>query len=457
MEAAHSRGNALLLVAALAIALPYAAAAVSMRDDMGCPGYHYQYPPSTPTPELQPSDFENLKQYNAYLVIQRFKKTIASDPKHIMKTWCGPHVCDYKGFKCDVPPGTYERTIASVDFNGYDIAAPTLCGFVDQLPDLAIFHANTNSFKGVFPDLSHLKYFYELDISNNEFQGQVPVSNIVNIPQLAFLDLRYNSYKGSIPSELFEIKPQDKSLRFEVLFINNNEFDDSIPENLGSTTVKYLTLANNQLKGPIPRSIEETADTLKEVLFLNNRLSGCLPYEVGKLHKATVFDAGSNDLEGPIPNSFGCLTSVEQLNLARNMLSGEVPDVVCRLGLYDHPWGTGKLLNLSLSDNYFTSLGHSCMWLLHKGVLDVRGNCIPDLPDQRSPEECNAFLYRPMSERTCPKYPEGLQYQMPCSPPPPPKGGYNWGDQGAKGTYLATPAPAPSPSVAYAALQGRQP
>jgi len=104
----------------------------------------------------------------------------------------------------------------------------------------------------------------------------------------------------------------------------------------------------------------------------------------------TLFDAGGNLLTGPIPWSFGCLKKVEQLNLARNLLYGQVPEVVCALG---------NLANLSLSYNYFTKVGPLCKGLIQRGVLDVRKNCIIGLPDQRSAKECMAFFSIP---RSCP-------------------------------------------------------
>lgn len=205
----------------------------------------------------------------------------------------------------------------------------------------------------------------------------------------------------------------------QVLFLNNNNFTGQLPAELGFTPAQYLTLANNKFTGPIPSSIVHAANTLLEVLFLNNQLSGCLPFEIGLLRKATVFDAGTNLLTGPIPLSFGCLKKIEQLNLADNKLYGEVPDALCRLGIP----GAGNLMNLSLSDNYFTSLGHSCWILLKKGVLDVRKNCIPGVPDQRSPEECKWFLWQ---KKYCP-----LNTYVPCQSPWPEGGADQLNSKGA--------------------------
>ncbi|MBS2599904.1 hypothetical protein KFY57_27745, partial [Salmonella enterica subsp. enterica serovar Typhimurium] len=74
----------------------------------------------------------------------------------------------------------------------------------------------------------------------------------------------------------------------------------------GNTPANYITLAGNKFTGPIPSTIGRAWRTLTEVLFLKNRLTGCLPFEIGYLVKATVFDANTNILTGTIPHSYGC-------------------------------------------------------------------------------------------------------------------------------------------------------
>lgn len=205
---------------------------------------------------------------------------------------------------------------------------------------------------------------------------------------------RFNSFSGSIPPQLFLLK-------LDELFINDNNFTQPLPGNLWQSPVNYITLANNWFVGGIPCRVGTASETLVEVLLLNNQLTGCLPYEVGLLGKATVFDVGYNRLTGLIPESFGCMGRVEQLNLAGNYLYGRVPESVCRIG---------SLLNLSLSDNYFTSVGPSCMELIKKGVLDDRKNCILGRPLQRSPAECIAFFLN--TKYHCPL--NFSFYYMPC-------------------------------------------
>lgn len=283
--------------------------------------------------------------------------------------------------------------VAGADFNGYGFSGPKfkLYDFLEQLEDLAIFHANSNNFTLTIPNTAKVRYLYEIDVSNNKLSGQFPME-VLNVKNLSFLDLRFNSFSGAVPPGLFNLK-------LDALFINNNKFSQELPQNLGSTTALYITFANNRFTGPIPRSIGK-AKYLLEVLFLNNRFSGCLPYEIGFLRNATIFDASSNLLTGPIPQSFGCLASMRLLNLAGNHFYGSIPEMVCKLP---------KLANLSLSDNYFTEVGPECRKLIAKKRVDVKMNCILDLPYQRSPEECRKFFSKP---RNCPDH-KSMTY-VPC-------------------------------------------
>lgn len=323
-----------------------------------------------------------------YPVIQLFKSTITSDPLGITNSWVGGDICKYKGFYCDSPPDNKSATaLASIDFNGFGLSAPSLDGFLDQLPDIALFHANSNKFAGtISPNIAKLRYLYELDLSNNKLSGPFPTV-VLGMTDLIFLDLRFNSFSGAVPAQIF-------TRDLYVLFLNNNAFDQTLPDNLGNTHVLYLTLANNKFTGPIPRSIAGAPSTLTEVLFLNNRFSGCLPYEIGLLDETVVLDAGNNQLTGPLPLSLFCLEKVEQLNLGGNLFYGMVPEPICWLGL------NRNLVNLSLSDNYFQHVGPWCRALIEKGILNVRNNCIPDLPFQRPVADCARFFAQP---RPCPR------------------------------------------------------
>ncbi|XP_051139644.1 uncharacterized protein At4g06744-like [Andrographis paniculata] len=336
--------------------------------------------PLAPPPASDDLVFADQRLAIVYPVIQRFKALITSDPFNVTASWIGSDICNYKGFYCESPPDNGSAlALASIDFNGFRLSAPTLDEFLDQLPDIALFHANSNDFSGtISPDIANLPYLYELDISNNRLSGPFPPA-ILAMDGLSFLDLRFNAFSGSVPPELFTRASLD------ALFLNNNHFTAALPDcsgaSAGDNHIIYLTLANNKFSGDIPGAA--LSRNLSELLLLNNMFSGCLPHDIGKLESAVVIDAGNNRLTGHLPYSLGCLRRLEILNLAGNLLYGRVPERVCRLE---------NLANLSLSDNYLTGFGQACWRLIKNGVLDLTGNCVPGLPLQRPVDECVEFF-----------------------------------------------------------------
>ncbi|XP_023729696.1 uncharacterized protein At4g06744 [Lactuca sativa] len=390
------------------------------------------HPPS-PKPPHGPSPagaFESVLLRRYYDVIQAFKRKVTIDPTGITKTWEGNNICgDYKGFICDIVPDVNLKTISGVNFNNRNLYGPnlTLTEFLSGLKDLAFFHANSNNFIGSIPeDIGTLRYLYELDLSNNKLSGNFPYQ-VLQAKKLVFLDLRFNTFFGVVPPQVF-------LLGLDLLFINNNNFKQTLPGNLWSTTALYLSLANNKFVGGIPRSIGRASNTLLEVLFLNNQLTGCLPYEIGLLRKSTVFDVGFNDLTGLIPHSLQCLEKMELLNLAHNKFYRIVPESVCSLP---------NLLNFTVSYNYISQVGPKCRELIKKGILDVKMNCISYLPNQRSKADCDNFFSNLQPSCTDKKF---LTY-IPCSK------GYSGNQLEPSNVQWATPSTAPAPLVrSYGAL-----
>ncbi|KAG2328374.1 hypothetical protein Bca52824_011102 [Brassica carinata] len=246
-----------------------------------------------------------------------------------------------------------------VEFNGFNFSGKKLRldNILDKLETVTIFHANSNNFLGSVPNVSNLKYLYELHLSNNKLTGDFPAS-VLKATNLTFLDLRFNTFSGSVPRQLF-------NLDLDVLFINNNK--TSIQSRVHHCSLPHIRQQQVRFQiqaigftGPIPDSIGNIK-YLQEVLFLNNQLTGCLPYQTGRLNQATVFDVGYNNLTGPIPYSFSCLDKIEQVNLARNKFYGTIPEIVCKIS---------SLKNLSLSYNYFTQAGPKCRKLIRRNILD---------------------------------------------------------------------------------------
>lgn len=168
----------------LLLLLSYAAAVVSdptLRQELSHKRNQHPIPD-----DLKPEHFPNERLYEAYLAIQSFKGTITSDPKNFTATWTGHDICGektYVGFYCARPPGlaAEKLTVTQVLLNGFGLRAPKLQGFIDQLPDIALFHAASNNFGGDIPKLDSLSYMYEFSIGNYGMEPLQPSGTYADV------------------------------------------------------------------------------------------------------------------------------------------------------------------------------------------------------------------------------------------------------------------------------------
>uniref|UniRef100_A0A5B7ATS8 Cell wall hydroxyproline-rich glycoprotein n=1 Tax=Davidia involucrata TaxID=16924 RepID=A0A5B7ATS8_DAVIN len=319
------------------------------------------------------------KLNKAYTALQAWKSAITDDPLGILNTWVGSNVCTYKGVFCveSTDPETEMAgpSVAGIDLNHANLQG-TLVKEVSLLTDMSLLHLNSNRFTGTLPesfkDLLSLK---ELDLSNNQLSGKFP-STVLLMPNLIYLDLRFNNFTGPIPEDVF-------NKQLDAIFLNNNNFDGGIPPNLGNSPASVINLANNKFNGEIPFSFGYMGPRLKEILFLNNQLTGCIPEGVGLWQDLQVLDVSFNSLLGHLPDSLSCLDGIQVLNLAHNRLSGVLPDLVCSLR---------SLVNLTVSYNFFSGFSQQCTKLYSRNVgFDFSLNCIPGGGMQRPQPECSVI------------------------------------------------------------------
>ena len=126
---------------------------------------------------VESSVFTDQRLVVVYPVIKKCKSLITSDALAVTNSWVGSDACSYIGFYCDNPPDNNSAiALSSIDFHGFQLSAPTLNGFIDKLPYIAFFHANSNNFIGtITSQITKLPYIYEFDLSNNNFLGPFPI------------------------------------------------------------------------------------------------------------------------------------------------------------------------------------------------------------------------------------------------------------------------------------------
>ncbi|KAJ9172709.1 hypothetical protein P3X46_015920 [Hevea brasiliensis] len=216
------------------------------------------------------------------------------------------------GFRCDLLVSSMSRvTELSLDQAGYSALLATISW--------------------------NLPYLQTLDLSSNNFYGQIPES-LSNLTRLSRLSLSRNWFSGQIPMSLGSLA------NLEELYLDNNILQGTIPASFnGLMSLKRLEIQSNKLYGEFPELV-----SLKNLYFLDasdNAISGEVPATLPS--SLVQISMRNNSLEGAIPESFKNLGYLQVLDLSHNKLSGSAPSL-----LFNHP----SLQQLTLSFNYFTTV-----------------------------------------------------------------------------------------------------
>nr|CAD1826145.1 unnamed protein product [Ananas comosus var. bracteatus] len=109
------------------------------------------------------------------------------------------------------------------------------------------------------------------------------------------------------------------------LELNDNRLTGSIPPELGKLSDLFdLNVANNYLEGPIPDNLSSCVN-LNSLNAHGNKLNGTIPRSFKKLESMTYLNLSSNNLKGPIPIELSRIGNLDTLNLSDNHLAGYIP------------------------------------------------------------------------------------------------------------------------------------
>ncbi|XP_024534797.1 probable leucine-rich repeat receptor-like protein kinase At1g35710 [Selaginella moellendorffii] len=292
-----------------------------------------------------------------------------------------------------------------LSFNSLTGSIPSCLGNSSSLWTLDL---SGNQISGEIPSSlgANASQLYYLDLSQNRLVGSLPASlgncsslsilmvarnqlgkidmDFSQIHSLVHLDLSHNEFEG-------DLVLSSNTSNIRIANFRDNRFSMTIPESICRwTALTLLSFSYNQIHGFIPSCIWSSLPQLKVVDLSQNRLTGNIPGSIGELisfkdvnsrpddpegwhnipglacpecpggmrfemiikgsrlpfaqyfNGLTLFDLSSNLLEGAIPDDIGLLVGMKYLNLSFNGLTGSIPLALTRLV---------KLESLDLSSN----------------------------------------------------------------------------------------------------------
>ncbi|KAG9135551.1 hypothetical protein Leryth_026326 [Lithospermum erythrorhizon] len=194
--------------------------------------------------------------------------------------------------------GLYLLDLSKNNFHG------ELPASIGEARNISILLLSGNKFSGSLPkSFSRLDQLQLLDLSDNNLAGgndKFPVF----CPSLQWIDISLNNFSGELP--IFSFPPTTR-----VLSLGQNNFQGRLPINLATKLLQLqqLDLHDNNLTGEIPASISNLS--LLQVLNLrNNKLEGSIPEQLSTIPNLRILDLSNNHLKGVVSSSLGSLSGM---------------------------------------------------------------------------------------------------------------------------------------------------
>lgn len=257
---------------------------------------------------LDPADF---------LALQSIRKALQDMPgSDFFSSWdFTADPCNFAGVYCD------SDKVIALNLGDPRAGSPGLTGRLDpalgKLSSLAEFTVVPGRIYGPLPEsLSNLKNLKFLGVSRNFISGDIPVT-LGNLRGLRTIDLSYNQLTGRIPPTVGSLPELTN------LILCHNRLSGSIPR-FGSKTLTRLDLKHNTLSGSLPPNA--LPPSLEYLSLAWNQLTGPMDRHLARLNQLNYLDLSLNHFTGPIPAQIFSFP-LTNLQLERNDFSGQVQPV----------------------------------------------------------------------------------------------------------------------------------
>ncbi|XP_062218229.1 tyrosine-sulfated glycopeptide receptor 1-like [Phragmites australis] len=202
-------------------------------------------------------------------------------------------------------------TVIALCYNQLSGSIPPELGNCSMLKVLKAGHNNlTGPLPGELFSATSLEY---LSFPNNGLQGILDGARIVNLRNLANLDLGGNKLNGNIPDSIGQLK------RLEELHLDHNSMSGELPSTLSNcTNLITIDLKGNNFSGELQKVNFFNLPNLKTLDLLYNNFAGTIPESIYSCGNLIALRLSSNNLHGQLSPRIGNLKSLTFLSLASN-------------------------------------------------------------------------------------------------------------------------------------------
>ncbi|KAK7842029.1 receptor-like protein kinase 7 [Quercus suber] len=294
-------------------------------------------------------------------ILMKLKSTLQTPNANVFNSWESSNsMCkDFAGITCNSGGSVTEIELSNQNLTGV-VPLDSIC----QLQSLEKLSLGFNQFNGpIMADLKKCVKLKYLDLGNNFF-SESSIPDISTLGQLQHLYLNNSSFSGTFPWEslhnvtgLIELSVGDN-------FFEPFQFPDEV---LQFTNLTVLYLSNCNIQGTIPTGIGNLK-RLTSMELSDNNMTGEIPAEIGNLVNLWQLELYNNSFNGKLPVGLRNLTKLKLFDASRNRLEGDLSELkfltnAVSLQLFENSlsgqvpaeFGEFKnLVNLSLYRNSFT-------------------------------------------------------------------------------------------------------
>ncbi|KAK9289278.1 hypothetical protein L1049_017754 [Liquidambar formosana] len=236
----------------------------------------------------------------------------------------------YNNLTGSLPPSFAGSQIQNLWLNNQLMGLSGTIDVLGTMNQLSQVWLHKNAFTGPIPDLSNCTNVFDLQLRDNQFTGVLP-SSLMTLPRLVNVTLQNNMLQGPLPAF-------GSGVSATVTPTNSFCKNTAGPCDSQVTTLLEvagalgypITLANSwtgndACQGWTFITCDSQGKNVTGVSFGKQRFKGTISPAFANLTSLRNLYLNDNNLTGPIPDSLTSLTQLQVLDVSNNNLTGKIP------------------------------------------------------------------------------------------------------------------------------------